>query len=114
MQTTLDQIKIRHAVLSPVLDEKQYRIYLACEAKALGWGGVSQVALATNASRNTISSGLDELAKPPATKPVEDVSEGKKVRRVTRGGRLPVSDDARQRRLGGGRKRTTDKAHNRY
>jgi hypothetical protein len=65
MQTTLEQIKIRHAVLSPVLDEKQYRIYLASEAKALGWGGVSKVALTTNASRNTISSGLDELTKPP-------------------------------------------------
>jgi hypothetical protein len=108
MQTTLDQIKIRHAVLSPVLDEKQYRIYLASEAKALGWGGVSKVALATNASRNTISSGLDELARPPAPKPAEDVAEGKKVRHVTRGRRLPVADDVRQRQLGGGRKRTTD------
>jgi len=108
MQTTLDQIKIRHAVLSPVLDERQYRIYLASEAKALGWGGVSKVALATNASRNTISSGLDELAKSPAPTPAEEVTEGKKVRRVTRGGRLPVADDVRQRQLGGGRKRTTD------
>ena len=108
MQTTLDQIKIRHAVLFPVLDEKQYRIYLASEAKALGWGGVSKVALATNSSRNTISSGLDELAKPPTTKPAEGVAEGKKARRVTRGGRLPVDDDVRQRQLGGGRKRTTD------
>ncbi len=108
MQTTLDQIKIRHAVLSPVLDEKQYRIYLASEAKALGWGGVSMVALATNASRNTISLGLDELARPLAPKPAEDGTEGKKARRVTRGRRLPVADDVRQRQLGGGRKRTTD------
>jgi hypothetical protein len=109
MQTILEQIKIRHAVLSPVLDEKQYRIYLASEAKALGWGGVSKVALATNASRNTISSGLDELvAKPSSPKPPEDAPEVKKVRRVTRGGRLPVRDDVRQRQLGGGRKRTTD------
>ena len=108
MQTILDQIKIRHAVLSPVLDEKQYRIYLASEAKALGWGGVSKVALATNASRNTISSGLDELAKPQASKPAEDVAEGKKTRHITRGRRLPVADDVRQRQLGGGRKRTTD------
>jgi hypothetical protein len=113
MQTTLDQIKIRHAVLAPVLDEKQYRekqyrIYLASEAKALGWGGVSKVALATNASRNTISSGLDELAKLPVPKPAEKVAEGKKTRQVTRGRRLPVADDVRQRKLGGGRKRTTD------
>jgi hypothetical protein len=108
MQTTLEQIKIRHALLSPILAEKQYRIYLASEAKALGWGGVTQVALATSASRNTISSGLDELAKPPVPKPVVDVTEGKKVRHITRGHRLPVADDVRQRQLGGGRKRTTD------
>lgn len=106
MQTTLEQIKIRHALLSPVLNEKQYRIYLASEAKALGWGGVSKVAQATNASRNTISSGLDELTKPPSPKPAEDVTVGKKARRVTRGRRLPVADDVRQRQLGGGRKRT--------
>jgi hypothetical protein len=108
MQTTLEQIKIRHALLSPILAEKQYRMYLASEAKALSWGGVTQVALATRASRNTISSGLDELAKPPVPKPVVDVTEGKKVRHITRGRRLPVADDVRQRQLGGGRKRTTD------
>ena len=54
MSTTLDQIKIRHVALSSVLSEKQYRLYLAAEAKTLGWGGVSTVALATGASRNTI------------------------------------------------------------
>ena len=108
MQTTLEQIKIRHAVLFPVLDEKQYRMYLASEAKALGWGGVSTVALATNASRNTISLGLAELALPPVPKPSEEVAEGKKARRITRGRRLPVADDVRQRRVGGGRKRTSD------
>lgn len=108
MSTTLDQIKIRHDVLSSALGEKQYRIYLAAEAKALGWGGVSKVALATGASRNTISSGLDELLKPPAPKPVEDVMAGKKTRRRTRGRRLPVAEEVRQRQHGGGRKRTTD------
>jgi hypothetical protein len=108
MSTTLDQIKIRHDLLFPVLDEKQYRIYLASEAKALGWGGVSKVSLATSASRNTISSGLDELAKPPTPNPVENVTEGKKARHRTRGRRLPVAVDVRQRQCGGGRKRTTD------
>lgn len=110
MTTTseLDQIKIRHALLSPVLNESQYRIYLASEAKALGWGGVSKVALATRASRNTISSGLDELAKPPTPTPVYDMAEEKKTRRRTRGSRLPVAEDMRQRQRGGGRKRTTD------
>src|ERR1035437_2990253 len=108
MQTTLDQIKIRHDLLSPVLGEKQYRIYLASEAKALGRGGVSKVSLATSASRNTIAAGLDELAKTPVPKPVENVAEVKKSRQRTRGRRLPVDEDLRQRQSGGGRKRTTD------
>ncbi len=108
MQTILEQIKIRHDLLSPALNERQYRLYLATEAKALGWGGASKVALATNSSRNTISSGLNELEKPPTPKPVEDVTKGKKARRRTRGRRLPVAEDVRQRRSGGGRKRTTD------
>jgi len=108
MDTTLEQIKIRHNLLSPVLNEKQYRLYLAAEAKALGRGGVSQVALATCTSRNTISAGLSELAKPPEPKSVVVESEGKKTRHRTRGRRLPVADHVRQRQVGGGRKRTSD------
>jgi len=108
MDTTLEQIKTRHDLLSTVLDEKQYRLYLAAEAKALGWGGVSQVALATSASRNTIATGLAELAQPPDSKPVAVEPEGKRTRHRTRGGRLPVADDLRQRQVGGGRKRTSD------
>ena len=108
MSITLEQIKIRHDLLVPVLDEKQYRLYLAAEAKAVGWGGVSQVAKATSASRNTISAGLEELLQPPVPKQVEVLVEEKKTRLRTRGRRLPVAEDARQRRHGGGRKRTTD------
>jgi len=108
MDTTLEQIKIRHNLLSPVLNEKQYRLYLAAEAKALGRGGVSQVALATCTSRNTISAGLSELAKPPEPKSVVVESEGKKTRHRTRGRRFPVADHVRQRQVGGGRKRTSD------
>jgi hypothetical protein len=108
MANILEQIKIRHNLLISVLSEKQYRLYLAAEAKALGWGGVSQVAKATSASRNTISSGLNELMQPSISKPIKDMVEGGKARCRTRGHRLPVSEDARQRRRGGGRKRTTD------
>jgi hypothetical protein len=66
------------------------------------------VATATSVSRNTISSGLEELLHSPASKPVEALVEGKKTRLRTRGRRLPVAEEARQRRHGGGRKRTTD------
>jgi hypothetical protein len=108
MTTTMDQLKIRHDLLASVLDEKQYRLYLAAEAKALGWGGTLQVAKATGASRNTISSGLNELLQPPLPKPVKAKKEGKKTRQRTRGRRLPVAEDKRQRQIGGGRKRATD------
>ena len=108
MLTNMEQIKIRHDLLSSILDERQYRLYLAAEAEALGWGGKSQVAKATGASRNTISSGLNELLRPSLPKPVNDSQEGKKTRRRTRGRRLPVAEDKRQRQIGGGRKRTTD------
>jgi len=109
MSNTLEQIKIRHDILVSILNEKQYRLYLAAEAKAIGWGGVSQVAKATNSSRNTIAIGMDELIQAPVPKPVEDVAEEvKRTRRRIKGRRLPVADDLRQRRCGGGRKRTTD------
>ena len=108
MANILEQIQIRNNLLISVLGEKQYRLYLAAEAKALGWGGVSQVARATSASRNTISSGLDELMRPSVLKPIEDLVEEKKTRHRTRGRRLPVAEEVRQRRRGGGRKRTTD------
>jgi hypothetical protein len=109
MSIISEQIKIRHDLLVPILDERQYRLYLAAEAKALGRGGVSQVAKMTGASRNTISTGIEELlVQPPDPEPVAAVGEGKKTRRRTRGRRLPVADDVRQRRCGGGRKRTSD------
>ena len=108
MPTTLNQIKLRHDLLAPMLNEKQYRIYLASEAKALGWGGVTKVTQATRASRNTISSGMEELAKPLSQESVKDVTKGKRVRQRRRGRRLPVAEALRQRQRRGGRKRTTD------
>lgn len=107
MKTNMEQIKIRHDLLSSVLNEKQYRLYLAAEAEALGRGGKLQVAKATGASRNTISSGLNELLRPSLSKP-RDSQEDRVTRRQTRGGRLPVAEDKRQRQVGGGRKRATD------
>ncbi len=47
--------------LRPVMDERMRRHWAAVEAAALGWGGVSMVALATGLSRNTIAAGLEEL-----------------------------------------------------
>lgn len=105
--STINEIGVRHSLLAPALGEKQYRLYLAAEAKALGWGGVSQVAKATHASRNTIAAGLEELRQSTVLKQVKAVSKEKKGRCRTRGRRLPVPEEKRMRKVGGGRKRTT-------
>lgn len=68
----------------PHLNEKQRRLMLAAEARALGHGGITRVAQAAGVSRPTIHRALREL---------DD----------------PVIDPGRIRRPGGGRKRTRDR-----
>jgi transposase len=46
----------------PLLDERQRRLYLANEARAIGYGGVSQVSRASGVSRPTIIRGLREAS----------------------------------------------------
>lgn len=55
--------KLRNVL--PHLNERQKRLVLAAEAKALGWGGVSRVAQATGVSRGTIHKALEEIESPP-------------------------------------------------
>ena len=43
------------------MDERARRQWAAAEAVALGWGGVSTVALAIGMARNTVASGVKEL-----------------------------------------------------
>jgi transposase len=51
-------IQDKYNSLSPYLNEKTRRIWAAIEAQSLGWGGISQVALATGLSRTTIHAGI--------------------------------------------------------
>jgi hypothetical protein len=107
--TTIQEIKTRHDLLAPTLGEKQYRLYLAAEAKSLGRGGISQVAKATHSSRNTIMSGLAELGQQLVHEETVAMPEEKKKERCrTRGRRLPLPEGKRMRKAGGGRKRATD------
>ena len=57
----------RWEVMRKALDERQRRLLVGVEAKVLGRGGVSAVALATGVSRTTILAGLNEIQalKPP-------------------------------------------------
>src|SRR5690348_10075714 len=49
------------AVMLPHLDERQRRLYLGSEARALGYGGIAAVARAAGVSELTVSAGVAEL-----------------------------------------------------
>jgi len=86
MQHPMTQtIAAKFAILKPLLDERARRLWAAVEARALGRGGISQVAAATGLARATVRAGLQELAL-PATATV------------------PPTPPERLRRPGGGRK----------
>ena len=85
MQTDEEILAQKFAVVLPHLDERQRRILLAAEARALGRGGVSLVARTAGVSRQTIHTALKDLDTPPAAA----------------GGRV--------RRPGGGRKRLAER-----
>ena len=86
---TFHSIRQKYEVLASLLHEKAQRHWAACEARALGRGGISLVAAATGISRPTIRRGLAELHTGPA------------------GGDDPDPQHVRIRRPGGGRQRLT-------
>ena len=57
----IELISKRYKIISPFLNEKTRRLFIAAEAKVLGHGGIEIVAKATGVSRTTISTGLKEL-----------------------------------------------------
>src|SRR5438270_463620 len=54
-------VRRKYQALAPFLHEKARRCWAACEALALGSGGISAVATATQLSRPTIRRGIAEL-----------------------------------------------------
>ena len=75
----------KFAVMRPHLGERQWRLYLGSEARALGHGGIAAVARAAGVSEMLVAAGVSELEA----------------------GAEPMP--GRQRRAGGGRKRLEDK-----
>ena len=75
------KIKETYAILLPHLNEKARRLWAACQARDLGWGGVSAVSSATGLSRVTIYLGLTELESP---------SQGNRIRKEG-GGRKKIT-----------------------
>ncbi|MGE5293975.1 MAG: ISAzo13 family transposase [Solirubrobacterales bacterium] len=81
----ISSVRKKYQALAPFLHEKARRCWAACEALALGRGGISAVAVATALSRPTIRRGIAEVQ-------VGDDSSGD-----------TPADHPRIRRPGGGR-----------
>ena len=63
---TVAMIRDKYAELLDDLDERGRRRWAAVEARALGRGGITAVAVATGLSDRTIRTGLKELDDPAA------------------------------------------------
>jgi len=84
------QIAKRYAHVRESLHERARRLFVASEALAYGYGGISLVSRATGVARRTIGVGIAEL-------------------RQIEGGWTPPWGNARVRKPGAGRKKTTAK-----
>ena len=80
----------RYSLLASSLDERQRRLLVAAEAKAIGRGGIAVVSDATGVSRQTICLGLTELSK------------------LSAGEENSNNSSVRIRKPGGGRKKAVD------
>lgn len=60
--TVIEWLRVKYQAMESTLNERSRRRWLAVEAASLGRGGISAVASATGVSRNTIRTGLTELA----------------------------------------------------
>jgi transposase len=87
----IGEIAIKFALLAPAMDERQTRLWLATEARALGRGGIAAVTTATGILGKRIGIGMRELKQMERTPPTEPA----RAQRV--------------RRPGAGRKRATEK-----
>jgi len=54
-------LRLRLQTMLPELNERQRRIFLATEAKAIGYGGITKVSKLSGISRVTITQGINEL-----------------------------------------------------
>lgn len=64
-----DTLRERFVSLSPLLDERQRRLFAATEASAVGYGGIAAVSRVTGIAASTIGRGLRELTEEPQLAP---------------------------------------------
>ena len=79
-------LKLRIETMLPKLNERQRRLFLATEAKAIGYGGITKVSRISGVSRVTITQGIYELED-------DDGSKTELIQcRRRGGGRKPVEE----------------------
>src|SRR6516165_4679403 len=61
MEVTREMLTAKFAAIFPHLDERQRRLLMGAEARALGHGGIRLVARAAGVREATVSLGVDEL-----------------------------------------------------
>jgi hypothetical protein len=88
-------VQMKYDQLRSMMDERLKRHWAACEALALGYGGVTAVSRATGLSRTTIRRGIAEIEDdmPELTREI-----GSRVRRAGGGRRPLATTDARLER----------------
>jgi Rhodopirellula transposase DDE domain len=86
----IGEIRSRYEGLAPVMDERVTRLWAACEAKALGRGGIAAVTEATGILGKRIWSGMREL-KEIGRRPPTEPPRQQRVRRPG-AGRKPLTE----------------------
>ena len=79
MEMKLDEkdLKRRIDTVTSILDERQKRIYLAAEAEALGWGGMTMIARLAGVDKDTLTAGKIALAEERNKVAIPEPSLGK-------------------------------------
>ncbi|MGH8902389.1 MAG: ISAzo13 family transposase [Egibacteraceae bacterium] len=85
MAAVEEMVAGKYTAIAPHLDERQRRVWLGVEAKALGRGGVSTVARATGVSRTTVSKAVKELSDPNTQSGSGTQAGSRRVRRAGAG-----------------------------
>ena len=70
MASVEPMVAAKYEAIAPFLDERQRRLWLGVEARALGRGGVSAVARAAGVSRTTVTAAVKELDDPGEAAPL--------------------------------------------
>jgi hypothetical protein len=90
--STMEAVRTKYQLLQPLMTERLRRQWAACEAEALGRGGMTLVAEATGLSRTTIWAGRRELRR-RAGQPQDDLTP-ERVRAPGGGRHLVERDDS--------------------